>query len=307
MYAVVFFVLVLTAAGFAAAYYSLRSEASQLRGQQGILLGRSKLLEGVVDEVSASWVGMSQLEDEEPLALARAVAQCLPNLLNSSAAQSRQIGLPRHKFTQADFGAAALSNEHSKITDLLASIDDPTLTQLWDSRRILDLMSMLRLVQSRLNKGSSQTKPTTVAPGSGNPLIYMLREEADAADICAELAKQVEMPSSGSQSNESDPQASLALQAIIEALSFRRNALDKPFTLAVLVLALSGRGLENLYRECRHDAETVHGSWRAQFTALKAYVESLPGWDGRLPFADMMIATHDSHVARALAVLMRVS
>lgn len=307
MSAVVFFVLVLTAAGFAAAYYSLKGEASELRGQHGVLLGRSKLLEGLVDEVSASWVGMPVSEDEESLAVARTVAQCLPNLLNSSVAKSRQIGLPRHKFTETEFGAAELLHEHSKINKLLTSIDDPTLTQLWNSRRILDLMSMLRHIQSQLTTGRSKTKLNATAPNIGNPLITLLREEADAAVICAEFEKQGELLGGGSQSNRLDLQASLVFMAVVEALSFRRNALGKPFTLAILVVALSGRGLESLYRECRHDAEVVHGSWRVQFNALKVYVESLPGWDGRLPFADVMVATHDSYVVRALAVLMRVS
>ena len=133
------------------------------------------------------------------------------------------------------------------------------------------------------------------------------REEVDAMVICAEIGSQAQSLGGINELAEQTAPADRALEGIVEALSFRRNGLGKPFTLAVLVLALSARGLEDLYRECRHDAETVNGSWRVQFNNLRSYVECLPGWDGRLPFTDMMVATHNAHVARALHVLMRVS
>lgn len=61
------------------------------------------------------------------------------------------------------------------------------------------------------------------------------------------------------------------------------------------------------YRKGRHDAEIVNGSWRAKFNGLRSYVERLPGRDGRLPFADMMVTAHNSYVADELSVLMRVA
>lgn len=309
MYAVVFFVLVLTAAGFAAAYYTLQSEATEMRGQHGALLGMARLLSGLIDEVCASWVGMPEREEdgEELLALARTVAQCMPKLLSNAGARVRHIGLQRYKFTQDDFVAAGLAKEYSQVPHRLATLDEPALSQLWESRRMLDLMSMLRFIQPRLCLSGSRTPNPTEASSQGNPLLSMLREEADAAVICAAMGEQIQLLNAGAEPTDPNPQGEQALQAIVEALSFRRNGLGKPFTFAVLVLALSGRGLEELYRECRHDAETVNGSWRPQFNGLRSYIESLPGWDGRLPFADMMVATHNSYVSRALSVLMRVS
>lgn len=309
MYAVVFFVLVLTAAGFAAAYYSLHGEVEEMRGQRGALLGKTKLLHGLIDEVSASWAGMVHWEEDgtESLSLARTVAQCLPNLLSNASAQARQIGLQRCRLTQEDWAAAGLASEYSKIENLLANIDEPTLSELWDTRRILDLMSMLRFIQSRLSMATPGTSFNAEAASKGNTLLIMLRGEADAALICAEIGEQARLLNAGGDPGEPNPQGDQALQGIVEALSFMRNGLGKPFTLAVLVLALSGRGLEDLYRECRRDAETVNGSWRVQFNCLRTYVESLPGWDGRLPFSDMMVATHNSYVTRALGVLMRVA
>ncbi|WP_069048658.1 hypothetical protein [Hydrogenophaga sp. RAC07] len=306
--ALVFFVLVLTAAGFAAAYFSLRTEACEMRDQQGILLGRSKLLEGFVDEVSATWAGLPQGEGDvaEWLALGCTVSRCLPQLVDSPIARARQIALPRHKFTEENFASSNLSDEYSQINKLISVLDDPQLSQLWTSRRLLDMMSMMRFVQAHLCKGSVPRSFADV-PDHGNPLIRMLREEVDAMVICAEIGRQAQSLGGTNELAGQTAPADRALEGIVEALSFRRNGLGKPFTLAVLVLALSARGLEDLYRECRHDAESVHGSWRVQFNNLRSYVECLPGWDGRLPFTDMMVATHNAHVARVLHVLMRVS
>ena len=154
-----------------------------------------------------------------------------------------------------------------------------------------------------------ETKTSEVATNVSREQIEMAAQmfrDSDATVICSEIQAQSLLDAATEKSTDPNPQCDLALHAIVEALSFRRNGLGKPFTLAVLVLALSGRGLEDLYRECRHDAETVNGSWREQFNNLRTYVESLPGWDGRLPFSDMMVATHNSYVARSLSVLMRV-
>lgn len=308
MYAISFFVLTLVAGGFAVAFYALRSEANEMRGQHGALVGRSKLLEGLVDEVCASWLGMPEWEEEgaELLALARAVAKCLPKLMSNAGMHAGQFKLTRQRLIQEDFVSAGLAQEFSQINNLLASIDDPQLSQLWESRRMLELMVILRFIHVRLNLSTPKPANQTAVQSYGNPLLSMLRDEVDAANICAEIREQIQRLNGGANLSEANPQGDQGLQAIVETLSFMRNGLGKPFTLAVLVQALSGRGLEDLYRECRHDAENVNGGWRAQFQALRAYVESLPGWDGRLPFSDMMVASHNSYVTRELSVLMRV-
>lgn len=280
-----------------------------MRGQHGALLGRSMFLEGVLDEVSGSWMGIPgwEAQDAELLALGRTVAKCLPKLLSNSTMHGGQFRLTRQRLTHEDFVSAGLAPEFSQITSFLVSIDEAPISQLWESRRMLDLMAILRFIQVRLNLSNPKSTAMLAVSTSENPILSMLREEVDTAVICAEIREQMKrLREAGSLADE-NPQGDQALRAIVEALSFRRNGLGKSFTLAVLVLALSGRGLEDLYRECRHDAETVNGSWRAQFGGLRSYVESLPGWDGRLPFADMMLATHNSYVARELSVLMRVA
>ncbi|WP_069048641.1 hypothetical protein [Hydrogenophaga sp. RAC07] len=309
LHAFAFLVLTVAAGGFAVAFYALRSEADEMRGQHGALLGRSQLLEGLLDEVCASWMGMPGWGEPgaELLALGRNVANCLPKLLNKSGMRAGQYRLTRQRLTQEDFVSAGLAHDFSQINILLTRLDEPSISQLWDSRRMLDLMSILRFIQVRLSLSSPKTANMSAAPNHGNPLLSMLREEVDAVDICAEIQNQVQRLNASAHLVKENPQGEQALQAIVEALSFRRNGLGKPFTLAGLVLSLSGKGLEDLYRECRHDAETVNGSWRVQFNGLRSYVESLPGWDGRLPFADMMVATHNSYVADELSVLMRVA
>lgn len=308
VYAIAFFVLTIVAGGFAVAFYALRSEANEMRGQHGALVGRSNLLEGLVDEVCASWLGMPEWEEEgaEVVALARAVAKCLPKLISNAGMHAGQFKLTRQRLIQEDFVLAGLAQEFSQVNSLLASIDDAQLSQLWESRRMLDLMSILRFIHVRLNPSTPKPANQTAVQSKGNPILSMLRDEADAADICTEIREQVQRLNAGANLIEANPQGDQALQAIVETLSFLRNGLNKPFTLAVLVQALSGRGLEDLYRECRHDAENVNGSWRTQFFGLRSYVESLPGWDGRLPFSDMMVASHNSFVTRELSVLMRV-
>lgn len=308
LYAVVFLVLILTAAGFAMAFYSLQNETKYMRGQQVALLGKEELLGDLAEEVCASWASSPKKNEAEAdlLSLARAVAHCFPKLLNSAGTPAQRIGLHRYRIAKEDFVMAGLGGEFSKIQGLLARIDEPTLSQLWESPRMLDLMSMLRFVQSRMYGSSPAELNAAPVSGKANTLLSLLREEADATVICSEIQAQSLLDAATEKSTDPNPQCDLALHAIVEALSFRRNGLGKPFTLAVLVLALSGRGLEDLYRECRHDAETVNGSWREQFNNLRTYVESLPGWDGRLPFSDMMVATHNSYVARSLSVLMRV-
>lgn len=308
LYAVVFFVLVLTAAGFAIAYYTLQTETKHMRGQHAALLGKDELLDALADEVCAAWVIMPKTNevDADFLSLGRAVAHCLPKLLNGAGTPARNIGLHRYRFAKEDFTLAGLGSDFSKMQVLLARIDEPTLYQLWESPSMLDLMSMLRFIQSRIHAAAPAVANNAEVAGKANRLLDLLREEADARVICAEIAAQSLLDAGVEKTTDQNPQCELALHAIVEALSFRRNGLGKPFTLAVLVLALSGRGLEDLYRECRHDAETVNGSWRDQFNNLRSYVESLPGWDGRLPFSDMMVATHNSYVTRPLSVLMRV-
>lgn len=66
-----------------------------------------------------------------------------------------------------------------------------------------------------------------------------------------------------------------------------------------------GGGVEQIFRECTADAEG--GGWRPEYKALRDYIESLPGWDGRLPFNPVARATHNAYANSVLRVLLQVA
>lgn len=291
------------------AYSVLRTEAVELRAHQGILAGLSRVFRDVVTDVRTGWtarvVGDEELEDH--LSIGRHVAHCLPILLNSLGARVGSSN-GHHVFTADDFAAAGLRDQLQQITDLLAANDRGELNVLWKRRRLIDLVAMLRITQ-QLHDGLVAKKLAALPQETGhNRLLSLLRDKASADAIRGEIELQIRQLSQATgASDESPERTSALLKAVVDVLCFRRDQRRQALTLGLLVQTLSGRNIEQMYRECLAEEDSSGSGWRPQYKALRAYVDSLPSWDGRLPFHDVTAATHNSVSRVVLAALNRVA
>lgn len=298
--ALLFFVLVVLAGTGIVGLIVYRQEAVQLRREVTIFRNAAALLNEVLPEIRLAWEHAPPLDDErqELVALARAISDGLPRLVQSLSPSQLSTRVSRYQFRDTDFAKAQIPSMPSQVAELLEKIDDPDLTALWRARRIPDLMAMLR----RLHGQVINPPPAKPVVEEANPLLVLLRAGCEAQAFCDEVKQQVEIMFPNEASDiEGQSRAAKALLGVVEAVRYR-----KPFTLGAIIQALSPRGMESLYRECRTEAEDVGKGWPPQYAALRNYVETQAGWDGRLPMSERVLSSHAAYVSAIMKVLLNV-
>lgn len=296
-------VLFFTAAGFAIAYASARDEGKATRGQRDSLVGVARLTQDVLVDIRSAWAALPATEEEggDLVELGREVSACLPALFRSLGAAA---SFQQRKLTTQDFAAAGIQEQFTRIEKLLPAKGGGDLPSLWAARRFPDLVAMLRSIQLMCSR-HRQTMREQSQRVVGNPLLALLRDKASAPALLEEVNLQVRQMAIATGREDPDAEHGLqALRAVVDVLCYRRDKLKKPLTLGVLVRALGG-GVEQIFRECRADAEG--GGWRPEYKAISEYIESLPGWDGRLPFNPVTRATHNAYANSVLRVLLQVA
>lgn len=281
--------------------------SADLRRQLQISNGTGVILNKLLEEVGASWTrsGSPKPEVKKFADLGRIVASILPKLISSAPAAAVAKGVYKHTFSDADFTAAGVADSFKRIADLVAAIDDQEITRHWNARRIGDLMAIMRECQRSIFRQIGKEEKEDVTEDS-SPLLGLIRNEADSKVICASVVKQVRDRIKDKHHDEAMLQNGIAaLEAVVLTLSYMRNERKKPFTIGALTLAMTPHGIENLYRQVRTISDSGAG-WPKQCHALRVYVESLPGWDGRLPMPDMTLASHALNAEMILAELLRV-
>jgi hypothetical protein len=300
------FVLFFTAAGFAIAYASARDEGKATKGQRDSLIGVARLTQAVLVDIRSrcAWAALPASEEEggDLVELGREVSACFPALFRSlGGAVSFQQG----KLTAQDFAAAGIQEQFSRIEKLLPAKGGGDLPNLSAARRFTDLVAMLRSIQPLCSR-HRQTMREQSQRVVGNPLLALLRDKASPTVLLEEVNLQVRQMAIAT--GREDPDAERGLQAlggaVVDVLCYRREKLKNPLTLGVLVRAVGG-GVEQIFRECTADAEG--GGWRPEYKAISDYIESLPGWDGRLPFNPVTRATHNAYANSVLRVLLQVT
>lgn len=303
--ALLFFVLVVLAGIGIFGLIGYRQETVQLRREVTIFRNAAALLNEVLPEIRLAWEHAPHLDDERQdfVELARAISDGLPRLVQSLGPSQLSTRVSRYQFRDADFANAQIPSMPSQVAALLEKIDDPDLTALWRARRIPDLMAMLR----RLHGQVINPPPARPIVDEANPLLAMLRTGCEAQSFCDEVKQQVEITFPGDASDaEGQSRGGKALLGVVEAVRYRRDKLKTPFTLGAIIQSLSPRGIESLYRECRTEAEEGRNGWPPQYAALRSYVESQAGWDGRLPMSDRVLSSHAAYVSAIMRVLLNV-
>lgn len=298
-------VLLFATVGLGIAYASERADSRAVQGQRDNLLGVGRLLLDVLGEVRAGWGSMVATEEEggDFTELGRQISASLPPLFKSL---GNSGVLHQRKLTSQDFAAAGLQEQFKRIEHLLPASGGGDLTDLWASRRFIDLMAMLRSIQISTSRQRVANRAQSQRV-EGNPLLHLLRERATAQAILEEVQLQVRQMAIALGREDADAERGLqAFKAVVDVLCYRRDQMNRALTLGVLVQAL-GSGAEQLYRECASDAEGPGGGWRPEYKAIRQYIESLPGWDGRLPFNPVTRATHNAYANSVLRVLLRVA
>jgi hypothetical protein len=296
-------VLFFTAAGFAIAYASARDEGKAAKGQRDSLVGVARLTQDVLVDIRTMWAALPATEEEggDLVELGRAVSACLPALFRSLGGAA---SFQQRKLSAQDFAAAGIQEQFSRIEKLLPAKGGGELPSLWAARRFSDLVAMLRSIQLMCSR-HRQTMREQSQRVEGNPLLALLRGKASATELLEEVHLQVRQIAIATGREDPDAERGLqALRAVVDVLCYRRDKLKKPLTLGVLVRAVSG-GVEQIFRECTADAEG--GGWRPEYKAISEYIESLPGWDGRLPFNPVTRATHNAYANSVLRVLLQVA
>lgn len=290
------------------AYGMLRNEAVGLRAHARTLYGLGAVVVDVTNEMGAFWKArVASGQDAETLtALGKLVSQSIqPLFLAFGGSISDSKGT--FQFQAKDFAAAGLADQFTKITALVGSLEHEDLTKLWKTRRLVDLMAMLRVAQSLMDKSNQADLAAVPSPSSHNSLLVLLRDKADSLTICDDIENQMfQLEQATGSVNESPERTSAALRAVVDVLCFRRDRQAQVFSLGALVHALTGRNIERMYRECLADAESSAGGWRPEYQALRDYVDNLPAWDGRLPFHDVTMATHGSIAGVIMRTLTRI-
>lgn len=296
-------VLFFTAAGFAIAYASARDEGKATRGQRDSLVGVARLTQDVLVDIRSAWAALPATEEEggDLVELGREVSACLPALFRSLGAAA---SFQQRKLTTQDFAAAGIQEQFTRIEKLLPAKGGGDLPSLWAARRFPDLVAMLRSIQLMCSR-HRQTMREQSQRVDGNTLLALLRNKAPAKELLEEVQLQVRQLAIATGREDPDAERGLqALRAVVDVLCYRRDKLKKPLTLGVLVRAVGG-GVEQIFRECTADAEG--GGWRPEYQALRDYIESLPGGDGRLPFNPVARATHNAYANSVLRVLLQVA
>ena len=296
-------VLFFTAAGFAIAYASARDEGKAAKGQRDSLVGVARLTQDVLVDIRTMWAALPATEEEggDLVELGRAVSACLPALFRSLGGAA---SFQQRKLSAQDFAAAGIQEQFSRIEKLLPAKGGGELPSLWAARRFSDLVAMLRSIQLICSR-HRQTMREQSQRVEGNPLLALLRGKASATELLEEVHLQVRQIAIATGREDPDAERGLqALRAVVDVLCYRRDKLKKPLTIGVLVRAVGG-GVEQILRECTADAEG--GGWRPEYKALRDYIESLPGWDGRLPFNQVTRATHNAYANSVLRVLLQVA
>lgn len=295
-------VLFFTAAGFAIAYASARDEGNATKGQRDSLVGVARLAQDVLVDIRSAWAALPASEEEggDLVELGREVSACLPALFRSLGGAA---SFQQRKLTTQDFAAAGIQEQFTRIEKLLPA-KGGDLPNLWATRRFPDLVAMLRSIQLMCSQ-HRRTMREQSQRVVGNPLLALLRDKASAAELLEEVNLQVRQMAIATGREDPDAERGLqALRAVVDVLCYRRDKLKRPLTLGVLVRAVGG-GVEQIFRECTADAEG--GGWRPEYKALRDYIESLPGWDGRLPFNPVARATHNAYANSVLRILLQVA
>lgn len=298
-------VLFFTAAGFAIAYASARDESKATKDQRDSLVGVARLAQDVLIDIRSTWAALPATEEEgaDLVELGREVSASLPALFRSLGGAA---SFQQRKLTAQDFAAAGIQEQFTRIEKLLPAKGGGDLPNLWATRRFVDLVAMLRSIQLMCSR-HRQTIREQSQRVEGNPLLTLLRVKAPAPALVDEVKLQQRQTAIATGREDPDAERGLqALQAVVDVLCYRRDQLKKPLTLGVLVRAIGG-GMEQIYRECTADAEGPGGQWRPEYKALRQYIESLPGWDGRLPFNPVTRATHNAYANSVLRVLLQIA
>ena len=295
-------VLFFTAAGFAIAYASARDEGRATKSQRDGLVGVARLTQDVLVDIRSTWAALPATEEEggDLVELGREVSAWLPALFRSLGGAA---SFQQRKLTSQDFAAAGIQEQFSRIEKLLPAKGGGDLPGLWAARRFPDLVAMLRTIQLMCSQ-HRQTMREQSQRIEGNPLLALLRDKASSKELLEEVNLQVRQMAIVTGREDADAERGLhALRAVVDVLCYRRDKQKKPLTLGVLVRAVGG--VEQIFRECTADAEGA--GWRPEYKALRDYIESLPGWDGRLPFNPVTRATHNAYADSLLRVLLGVS
>lgn len=296
-------VLFFTAAGFAIAYASARGESNATKRQLDSLVGVARLTQDVLVDIRSAWAALPATEEEggDLVELGREVSACLPALFRSLGGAA---SFQQRKLTMQDFAAAGIQEQFTRIEKLLPAKGGGDLPSLWAARRFPDLVAMLRSIQLMCSR-HRQTMREQSQLVVENPLLVLLRDEASATELLEEVRLQVRKMAIATGREDPDAERGLqALKAVVDVLCHRRDKLKMPLTLGLLVRAVDG-GIEQIFRECTADAEG--GDRRPEYKALRAYVESLPGWDGWLPFNPVTRALHNAYANSVLRVLLQVT
>ena len=296
-------VLFFTAAGFAIAYASARDESKTTKGQRDSLVGVARLTQDVLVDIRTTWAALPATEEEggDLVELGREVSACLPALFRSLGGAA---SFQQRKLTTQDFAAAGIQEQFTRIEKLLPAKGGGDLPNLWAARRFPDLVAMLRAIQLLCSRHREAMREQGQRV-EGNPLLALLRDKASANELLAEVQLQVRQLAIATGREDPDAERGLqALRAVVDVLCYRRDKLKTPLTLGVLVRDVGG-GVEQIFRECTADAEG--GGWRPEYKAIRDYIESLPGWDGRLPFNPVTRATHNAYANSVLRVLLQVA
>lgn len=289
------------------AYVVLRDETKQLRIYARGLVGLRRVLGGVFDEMKLSWSTRLQhdTEDASSHEIGVLTSRCL-QAIHATMAHRIAFSSGEIRLEVEDFSSAGVLDPYQRLNTLISTGMREDLKAAWHKRRVQDLVSILRLVQTGIDK-EIQAKLEEAKPEPHNQLLKLLMDKAPSAAICEDIQVQIRLLELATGRLDDTPErTAAALKAVVDALCYRRDHMRKPLSIGVLVQALDGRNLEQLYRDCASDAEAPGGGWRPEYEALRAYVDSLPGWDGRLPFNGITIATHNSVASIILGVLNRV-
>lgn len=298
-------VLFFTTVGLGIAYASQRTEGRAVQGQRDNLLSIGRLLQEVLVEVRNTWGSLPATEEEggDLVELGRQISVCLPSLFKHLGGAA---SFTQRKLTSQDFAAAGLHEQFTRIEELMPAKGGGDIPGLWASRRFIDLMAMLKSVQIASSRERVALREQSQRI-EGNPLLALLRNKASANEIVEEVHLQVRQLAIATGREDPDAEHGLqVLRAVVDVLCHRRDRMKKPLTLGVLVRAVGG-GMEQMYRECTADAEGPGEGWRPEYKALKEYIDSLPGWDGRLPFNPVTRATHNAYANSVLRVLLQVA
>lgn len=293
--------LAFVAVAYAVSYHHLKETSSHVSGQRDQLLGVGMLLREILVEMRGIW-GRENEGATGVGALMKEVAAVLPQIFKGLGPAAMRAGAHKHKLSSDDFAAAGQAEAFKRIEALVAEIGIEEISSHWRARRMVDLVAILRLGQTHLQKSAEKAQEAAISSPEENRVLRLLREKAGSKEIAAEVELQITQWAQATGREDPDAARGLvALRAVLEVLCHRRDQHRKALTLGVLLQTL-GAGTEQLFRELEGSSgsDVPDGPRKA----LRAYVESLPGWDGRMPFNDVTRASHNANMSSVRRVLM---